>query len=214
MKRYIIALFFLAAIVPASHAGQVGGLVTNVGEGGLSLSTGLSYAEKDVERNGRREEMTTRQLVVKGSYGLLPNLDLNVKLGFADLEVDDFEGRLDALYGVGFKFKMFQDPQNKVNVLLDGEVTQFSSEDSGVDADVLDYHIAFTVSNKAGNITPYGGIKFSETEIDFDSTKFTADNNVGVFGGVDYFVNPNVFFNGEVSIFDQEALYVGVGYKF
>ncbi|HLB05900.1 MAG TPA: hypothetical protein VJL62_04215 [Thermodesulfobacteriota bacterium] len=214
MKRYIIALFFLAAIVPASHAGQVGGLVTNVGEGGLSLSTGLSYAEKDVERNGRREEMTTRQLVVKGSYGLLPNLDLNVKLGFADLEVDDFEGRLDALYGVGFKFKMFQDPQNKVNVLLDGEVTQFSSEDSGVDADVLDYHIAFTVSNKAGNITPYGGIKFSETEIERGSRKDTADNNVGVFGGVDYFVNPNVFFNGEVSIFDQEALYVGVGYKF
>lgn len=214
MKRYILALFFLAAIVPASHAGQVGGLATNVGEGGLSLSTGLSYAEKDVERNGRREEMTTRQLVVKGSYGLLPNLDLNVKLGFADLEVDDFEGRLDALYGVGFKFKMFQDPNNKVNVLLDGEVSQFSSEDSGVDADILDYHIAFTVSNKSGNITPYGGIKFSETEIDFDSTKFTADNNVGVFGGVDYFVNPNVFFTGEVSIFDQEALYVGVGYKF
>jgi len=128
--------------------------------------------------------------------------------------VDDFEGRLDALYGVGFKFKMFQDPQNKVNVLLDGEVTQFSSEDSGVDADVLDYHIAFTVSNKAGNITPYGGIKFSETEIERGSRKDTADNNVGVFGGVDYFVNPNVFFNGEVSIFDQEALYVGVGYKF
>lgn len=214
MKRYILALFFLAAIVPASHAGQVGGLVTNVGEGGLSLSTGLSYAEKDVERNGRKEEMTTRQLVVKGSYGLLPNLDLNVKLGFADLEVDNFEGRLDALYGVGFKFKMFQDPNNKVNVLLDGEVTQFSSEDNGNEADVTDYQVAFIVSNKAGNITPYGGIKISETEIDSDDRKYTADNNVGVFGGVDYFVNPNVFFNGEVSIFDQEALYVGVGYKF
>lgn len=216
MRRFILVLSFLLAAVPAAYSGQVGGLATNVGEGGLSLSTGLMYIDKDIERNGHKEEMTTRQLVVKGSYGLLPSLDLNVKLGFADLEVDDidFEGRLDALYGIGFKLKMFQDPNNKVNVLLDGEVTQFSSEDNGDDADVLDYHLAFIVSNKAGNITPYGGIKFSETEIDFDSTKYTADNNVGIFGGVDYFVNPNVFFNGEVNIFDQDAVYVGVGYKF
>ncbi|MDO8446864.1 MAG: hypothetical protein Q7T53_12350 [Deltaproteobacteria bacterium] len=214
MKRYILAVFFLVALTSAAGAGQVGGLATNVGEGGLSLSTGLLYIDKDVERNGQKEEMTTRQLVVKGSYGLLPNLDLNVKLGFADLEVDPIEGRLDALYGVGFKFKMFQDPNNKVNVLLDGEVTQFSSEDNGDDADVTDYQVAFIVSNKAGNITPYGGIKFSETEIERGSTKYTADNNVGVFGGVDYFVNPNVFFTGEVNIFDQDAVYIGVGYKF
>ncbi len=216
MKRYILALLFLAALTSSAGAGQVGGLATNVGEGGLSLSTGLLYIDKDVKRSGRKDEMTTRQLVVKGSYGLLPNLDLNVKLGFADLELDDtdFEGRLDALYGVGFKFKMFQDPQDKVNVLLDAEVSQFSSEDNGVDADVTDYHVAFIVSNKSGNITPYGGIKFSETEIDFDSTKLTADNNVGVFGGVDYFVNPNVFFTGEINIFDQDGIYVGVGYKF
>jgi len=214
MKRYIFALLFIVSSSAAAGAGQVGGLATNVGEGGLSLSTGLLYVDKDVERSGNKEEMTTRQLVVKGSYGLLPNLDLNVKLGFADLEVGDFEGRLDALYGIGFKLKLFQDPNNKVNVLLDGEVTQFSSEDNGVDADVTDYQVAFIVSNKAGNITPYGGIKISETEIDSDSTKFTADNNVGVFGGVDYFVNPNVFFTGEVNIFDQDAVYIGVGYKF
>jgi len=219
MKRYIISLLFLISLPAAAGAGQVGGLSTNVGEGGLSLSANLSYLSKDMERNGLKDEMTSRQLVLKGSYGLLSNLDINVKLGFADLadlEVDDtdFEGRLDALYGVGFKFKMFQDPDNKVNALIDGEVTRFSSEDKGGNADVLDYQLAFLVSNKAGNIIPYGGLKFSETEIDFDNTKYTADTNVGILAGVDYFVNPNVFFNGEINIFDQDALYLGVGYKF
>lgn len=216
MKRYVFTLLFLISFSAAASASQVGALATNVERGGLSLSTGLVYIEKDIERSGHKEEISTRQLIVKGGYGLLPNLDLNVKLGFADLEADDrhFEGRLDVLYGIGFKLKMFQDPNDKVNVLLDGEVTKFSNEDDGVDADVLDYHVAFTVSNKAGNITPYGGIKFSETEIDFDGRTFTADNNVGVFGGADYFVNPNVFFTGEVNIFDQDAIYVGVGYKF
>jgi hypothetical protein len=216
MRRYALVLFFLLAVVPSAYSGQVGSLSTNVGEGRLSLSAGLSYINKDIERDGREDEMTSRQLVVKGSYGLHPNLDLYVKLGFADLEVDDydFEGRLDALYGVGLRVKIFQDPENKVNVLMDGEVTQFSSDDNDVEADVLDYHLAFIVTNRAGNIIPYGGIRFSETEVDFDRTKYTADKNIGILGGVDYFVNPNVFFNGEVNIFDEEAIYVGVGYKF
>lgn len=218
MKRYLISLLFLISLPVAAGAGQVGGLATNVGEGGFSLSSNLSYINKDMERSGRKDEMATRQLVLKGSYGLLSNLDINVKLGFADLEVDDmdFEGRLDALYGAGFKFMMFQDPDNKVNVLIDGEISKFSSSDDGINADVMDYQLAFIVSNKAGNITPYGGIKFSETEIDFNgnSSKYTADTNVGILAGVDYFVNPNVFFNGEINIFDQDALYLGVGYKF
>lgn len=218
MKRYITSLFFLFLLPAVAGAGQMGGLATNVGEGGLSLSANLSYISKDMERNGQKDEMTTRQLVLKGSYGLLSNLDINVKLGFADLEVDDFdfEGRLDALYGAGFKFTMFQDPDNKVNVLMDGEISKFSSNDDNIDADIMDYQLAFIVSNKTGNITPYGGIKFSETEIDFsgNSRKYTADTNVGILAGVDYFVNPNVFFTGEINIFDQDALYLGAGYKF
>lgn len=216
MKRYIISLFSLILLPAAAGAGQVGGLATSVGEGGLSLSANLSYISKDMERNGQKDEMTTRQLVLKGSYGLLSNLDINVKLGFADLEVDDidFEGRLDTLYGAGFKFTMFQDPDNKVNVLMNGEISKFSSSDNDIDADIMNYQLAFIVSNKAGNITPYGGIKFSETEIDFNGSKYTADSNVGILGGVDYFVNPNVFFTGEINIFDQDALYLGVGYKF
>lgn len=217
MRRFVLAVILLMAVASTAAASQTGGLVTNVGENGLALSIGLSYVNKDMERSGQpKEEISERQLIVKGDYGLLPNLDIYAKLGFADLEVDDidFEGRLDALYGIGAKFKIFQDSNSKINVLLNGEISQFSSKDNGVNANVLDYQMAFTVSNNAGNITPYGGIKFSGTEIDFDDTKYNADKNVGIFAGVEYFVNPNVFFTGEINIFDQDALYLGVGYKF
>lgn len=214
MKRYILALVFVVLSLSAADAGQIGGLAGNVGEAGLSLSGGVSYITKDIEKGDVKKEMTARALVVKGEYGLLPNLDIIVKLGFADLKVESFEGRLDALYGAGLKFKLFKDTADKVNVYIDAEVSKFSSSDSGVRADVRDYQVAFIVSNRAGNVTPYGGVKVSDTEVDDGSTKFTASKQVGIVGGADYFVNPNVFFNGEVNIFDEQAVHVGVGYKF
>lgn len=214
MRKFILVFILLMAAASAAGASQAGGLVTNVGEGGLSFSAGISYITKDIE-NGAKEEMSARQLIVKGSYGLLPNLDLSVKLGFADLAVGSFEGRLDALYGAGLRFKLFSDPEDKVNVFINGEVSKFTSSDGATDAEILDYNGAFIISNRAGNMTPYGGVKVSQTEVDFSgSSKFKADKNLGIVGGVDYFVNPNVFFTGEVNIFDQDALYIGAGYKF
>lgn len=214
MRKFILVFILLMAVASAAGASQAGGLVTNVGEGGLSFSAGISYITKDIE-NGAKKEMSARQLIVKGSYGLLPNLDLSVKLGFADLAVGSFEGRLDALYGAGLRFKLFSDPEDKVNVFINGEVSKFTSSDGATDAEILDYNGAFIISNRAGNMTPYGGVKVSQTEVDFSgSSKFKADKNLGIVGGVDYFVNPNVFFTGEVNIFDQNALYIGAGYKF
>lgn len=216
MRRFILVFILLMAVASTAGASQTGGLVTNVGEKGLSLSAGISYIAKDIEKSGQpKEEISVRQLVVKGSYGLLSNLDINVKLGFADLETDNFKGRLGALYGLGLKFKLFQDPEDKVNVFVNGELSKFTSSESSIDADILDYSGSFIVSNKAGNMTPYGGIKVSQTEVDLNgSSKARADKNLGIVGGVDYFVNPNVFFTGEVNIFDQDALYIGAGYKF
>jgi len=218
MKLYLLALFFVAAIATSAQAGQLGSQATTVGEGGLSFSAGINYAVKDMRNNGPKEEMIARQLVVTGDYGLLPSLDLYIKLGFADMEVAGFRGRLDALYGAGAKFKLFKDPEDKLNVTINGGVTRFNSGDSSTDATVTDYMGALIFSNKTGNMTPYGGIKVCETEVEMksgaSSSKFTADKKVGILAGVDYFVNPNVFFNGEVNLFDQQAIYLGAGFKF
>ena len=220
MKLYVLALFFAAAIATSAQAGQFGSQAATVGEGGLSFSAGINYASKDMKINGAKEELIARELVLTGDYGLLPSLDLYIKLGLADMEVKGFKGRLDALYGVGAKFKLFKDPEDKLNVTINGGITRFNSGDSSADATVTDYMGALIVSNRAGNITPYGGIKVCETEAEVKPTgggspsKYTADKKVGILAGVDYFVNPNVFFNGEVNLFDQQAVYLGAGVKF
>lgn len=214
MKLYIFALFFAAAIVTSAQAGQLGSQAATEGVGGLSLSAGVNYATRDMRNGGTKQEMTTRQIVVTGEYGVLSSLDLYIKLGLADMEVTGFRGRLDALYGIGAKFKLFKDPEDKLNVTLDGVVTRFNSGDSNTDATVTDYIGALIVSNKAGNMTPYGGIKVSETVAEKAGENLTADKKLGVLAGVDYFVNPNVFFTGEANLFDQQAIYVGAGFKF
>mgnify|MGYP001610473978 CR=1 FL=1 len=220
MKLYLLALFIAVSIATSAQAGQLSSQAATVGVGGLSLSAGINYSSKDMKINGTKEEMITRQLVFTGDYGLLPSLDLYVKLGLADMEVKGFRGRLDALYGVGAKFKLFKDPEDKLNVTINGGVTRFNSGDSSKDATVTDYIGALIVSNRAGNITPYGGLKVSETDAEVkptgggSSSKYTADKKLGLLAGVDYFVNPKVFFNGEVNLFDQQAIYVGAGFKF
>lgn len=218
MKLYVLALFFVAAVATSAQAGQLGSQAATVGEGGLSFSAGINYSLKDMRINGTKEEMTTRQLIFTGDYGLLSSLDLFVKLGFADMETKGFRGRLDPLYGAGVKFKLFKDPEDKLNVTIDGGVIRLNSSDSTTTATATDYVGALIVSNKAGNMTPYGGIKACESELELknggSTNKYTADKKVGILAGVDYFVNPNVFFNGEVNLFDQQAIYVGAGFKF
>lgn len=220
MKRYLFVMFFVAALATSGQAGQLGSQASTVGVGGLSASAGINYSSKDMSIGGTKKEMTTRQLVFTGDYGLHSNLDIYVKLGLADMEISGFRGRLDALYGVGAKFKLFKDPEDKLNVTINGGVTRFSSGDSSMDATVTDYVGALVVSNRAGNITPYGGLKVCETEAELkptgggSSSKYSADKKLGLLAGADYFVNPNVFFNGEVNLFDQQAIYVGAGFKF
>jgi|SRR3990172_2603507 len=218
MKLYVLALFFAAAIATSAQAGQFGSQAATVGEGGLSFSAGINYAIKDMI-NGSKVEMTTRQLVFTGDYGLLPSLDLFIKLGQADIEVTGSpRGSLNTLYGAGAKFKLFKDPEDKLNVTIAGGVTRFNSGYGTTDATVTDYMGALVVSNRTGNMTPYGGFKVCDTEVETKtgvvSTKYKADKKVGILAGVDYFVNPNVFFNGEVNLFDQQAIYLGAGFKF
>lgn len=215
MKRYIFALFIATTIATTVQAGQLSSQTATVGEGRLSLSAGINYASKDMKSGDATKEMIARQLVLTGDYGILPSLDLYIKLGLADMEMKEFKGRLDALYGVGAKFKLFKDPEDKLNVSINAGVTRFSSGDSTADATVTDYMGALVVSNKAGNITPYGAIKVCETEVEISGgAKYRADKKIGILAGLDYFVNPNVFFNGEVNLFDQQAIYLGAGFKF
>jgi len=130
-------------------------------------------------------------------------------------DISGFTGALGGLYGGGLKYRFFASPDKKTQVSLDVGFETFSSSESGRTARYVEYGAAVIVSNQAGNFTPFGGIRFSDAEVALDdSPTYEADKHIGVFGGIDYFVNLNVFFTGEIHIFDENSLFLGVGYNF
>ena len=76
--------------------------------------------------------------------------------------------------------------------------------------------VSASAAGKVGFFYPYGGARVSssryEGEHGVDDHK--SKNFIGFLGGADYFVSPNVYFSGEVHLFDEMSLYLTTGYRF
>ncbi len=214
---FLSATFVTLLFLPDTlFAGRLGGLNENIGGQMLSAAAGVEYSTRDVKSKTNKEEVNSRRFVVKTTYGLSNDINIFATLGFADSQdINNYTGALGTLFGGGLKYLVFSNPDSANKVSINANIETFKSRDSGRTATTLEYDVAVIVSNNAGNFTPFGGIKFSDVSIDFGgSTKYEADDNIGLFGGVDYFVNPNVYFTGEVHTFDENSIFLGVGYNF
>ncbi len=227
MARNVLRPRFLATLLVlvagAAQAAHTGGLAVPVGAGGLAVSTTLGYAERDVE-NGRNDEATSRRLLVRAEFGLLANLDLYALFGLTDVEFQhlNFEGDLRESLGAGVRWSVLQLPDPALQFVLDLQGETFRSEDGARTARCQAYHLAayavreIGAAGRVGYFYPYGGLRLSYADYDLNrgASDHSSDDFLGVFGGVDYFVNPNVYFSGEAHLFDETSLYLGVGYRF
>lgn len=224
MKR--LALLVAAAIlVPslAAHGAQTGGLASPVGPGGFATSVTLGYGERDV-RDGRKDEVVTRRVLVRGQVGVIDGIDLYGTVGLGDLDFDraDFSGSLGETVGLGVRLGLLHFPESSLKLVLDLQGEYLRSTDGGQRVRQQAYHAATYVvreigaAGRVGYFFPYGGVRVSYARYDGSGgvRDTEGDDFVGVFGGADYFVNPNVFFSGELHLFDETGLYLGVGYRF
>ena len=215
----IAAALLLAESAPAA---QTGALATTVGPGGFAVSASMGYAERDVE-DGVDAEAANRRLTLRAQFGVVEALDLYVLLGFADVEIDDagFSGTLGENLGLGVRYSMLEFADSDTRLVLDLQGEYISSSDGSDRIRQQTYHVAtylmkeYGAAGRTGYFYPYGGVRVSFARYEGKGLDdFTSKDYVGVFGGADYFVNPNVFFSGEVHVFDETSLYLGVGYRF
>lgn len=216
MKKILISAVLLLAVPAVASAGYMGGLSDTLGGQMLTVTAAIGYETREVEKGSFDDDFTTRSLTVKTTYGYSDKADIYLNLGFADIQdISSFDGALGNLYGVGMKFLLFGGANSDAKISIDFGLETYESRDSGLDYEYLEYYAAATVSKKSGNFTPYGGIKLSDGEVDREGgSDLDTEDSFGIFGGVDYFVNPNVYFLGEVHIFAEESLFLGVGYNF
>ncbi|UCD84565.1 MAG: hypothetical protein JSU92_15060 [Deltaproteobacteria bacterium] len=215
-KGILIAALFSLFLPSFTFAGNIGGLSSSVGGQRLNFGLNIGYLLRDTEDGESRErEISSRQLLLKVNYGILDFLDLYGELGVADLQIEDrdFESTLSTIYGGGVKFSLLPSTSD-FKFLFDAQILAFSGEDGGIEADFLEYQGAAILCFQSNNFATYAGVKVSQVEVDCEPQgKLEAKKPVGIFLGIDYFVNPKVFFAGEMHNFDQDAVYLGVGYK-
>lgn len=223
MKLRSICLAAAVFLSSAGQAAQTGGLASPLGPGGFAGSVALGYGERDV-RNGRDDDVATRRALLRGQFGVVDGLDLYGTVGLGDLRFDraDFRGSLGETFGAGVRLGLLHFPESAFRLVLDLQGEYLRSTDGSKRVRHQVYHVATYLVREVGAARrvsyffPFGGVRVSYARYDGNHGlgKYEGDDFVGVFGGVDYFVNPHVFFSGELHLFDENSLYVGVGYRF
>ncbi len=215
-KRFSLITVMIFALPGLAAAAQIGGLSQNMGAQLLTVSANVGFIDRDVKNGGGKGDFNSRSFIIKTTYGVSDKLDAHFDIGFADVQdLPGFNGSLGTAIGGGVKYLLFEGTANNTRVSIDASILTFESEDSGKgDADYLEYSVAAVISKKSGNLTPFGGFRFSDVDIDSSVGDFKADDKFGLFAGADYFVNPNVYFTGELHVFAENTIYLGAGYNF
>ena len=216
LKKHLAALAVILLIPATAMAGQIGGLADAMGGQLLTTTVYVGLIDRTVKLNSVDENFTSNMLTVRATYGLSDRVDLYATIGKANIQgLGDFDGSLEDIYGGGVKFLLFEGV-NKTRITINADARFLETSEGGVDADYRELSAAVIISKRRGNLTPYGGIKLSDVEIDISGQpgEWEEKKGTGFFAGVDYFVNPNVYFTGEIHVFAENTVYAGVGYNF
>ncbi len=244
----VLGVFFLFPVV--CFAAAIGGTET-VGKGEWSIGLEQEVVfERNMENaslsGGQRVELEidkAYRTMAKISYGLMDNMDMYIKLGTSEFEVDqkvfspdesgEKDSKTDFAYGAGLKWNM---PLKKGCFLgVDAQYlrhrnkytyTNTSTAVYDVQEDKLtlqQWHVASYIGKKMGKFVPYLGVRYSDARLKSEGQstwvapcnwKSEAEDNVGIFVGTDVKLADNWTLNVEGRFIDETAMSVGSSFKF
>ncbi len=208
-------------------------------EGQYRAGLDYTYSEMDLEISGYGESWTedveTNMLFGNFGYGIIDNCEGFVRLGFANVEAEDFDGDNEFAYGFGTKLTFAEQDAVTWGVLF--QIGWFEGEDTvtgfvpgfGIvtaDQEVDAYEIQVSVgpTYDAGNIRIYGGpfLHFVDGDYDVDiagvgsgSFDVEQESEFGAYIGAQMDISTNSPFNIEAQFTgDAWALGFGIGWKF
>lgn len=211
----VMAAALLAVCLAANpaHALSVGAPAGTLEAGKASLSGSMAYSSFDLEG----VDLTTKSFLFKGAFGGSPGVTPYLKVGFADLKVDNtsFEGSLDFALGGGVTLGLIQPASDSgLVVALDTQVLWWDSKDGGQKIDLFHGQVSLTGSMKGGGTDPYAGLAANFVSADGSGLDVKENGKAHLFFGVDYFMDYNFYFNLEAHLFNESTVSLGVGYLF
>ena len=212
-KATAVLVAGILLLLPAlARSEYVGGEGKN--KPGLQVSIEPVFGLTKREMNGGNGSLTSLRFFLRPTfkiynriafYGDIGAADFHQYLGDLDVNAD---GALGLLVGGGTKiFIVNNNPY--INLYIDGQFLTFSSNYDGSGHRFFAYQFSGVLSHKENNWDIYAGPKYAQLQDGSD-----ASEKVGIVIGIDYSVTPMVFFTAEMHNFTDDALYVGVGYRF
>lgn len=213
----VILLFVLVGTIRSAPALPLGALARPMEQGHGSLAASVGYLQRDIERVGVTSELRSRQGLLLGSYAIWDFLSVTGIVGLTDYDTSEsiIETTLNGAYGFGVKGLLIRNMRSQIEIAVDGKFIYQNANDDAIDINLWEYQFALYAVYRAENILPYVALDFSRTDIGLDpGNDIVTQDAFGIVLGLDYFVNPSVFFHGEMHNFNQDAVFLGVGYRF
>jgi hypothetical protein len=212
---------FLLTLLSALPCGatQVGGLAWPVGQGGFTSSLSVGYAEQGV-KDGTNDRASTFRNLLRAEAGLSDEISVYGAFGVSDIDLGDAHYRAGrgGSAGGGLRWGLVRTADRSLQLALSLDAEYLKVGDvSRTNYRAATYVVKqYGASGSIGFFYPYAGFDVSYANYsgrhgvgDFHSRDF-----IGVFAGADYFVSPNIYFSGEIHLFDESSAYGTVGYKF
>ncbi len=238
MKKVLAIAIIGGVAASAALAGPMGPVKPTQGRWGLEFE--VSADQRDMEASGNRankRENDMLNFLGRASYGLTDKVEVSVRLGGADLEIEDkadvnttvtqYDGKSEFAWGVAIGAILYD--AGTWNIGVSGNYLShsghagsgsFTGGSTANDIDYADWNIGGQLQGKYDQFLPYVGIKYSDARTSYNSVAGAAaaddeaDDNFGVYIGAGWDLSPQWSGYFEGRFVDETSFGGGVRYTF
>ncbi|MCJ7719823.1 outer membrane beta-barrel protein [Candidatus Bathyarchaeota archaeon] len=180
---------------------------------------GVEYAYSDVDMELEGEELdgvTSNMIFGNLGYGIMDDWEAFVRLGVANVDVEDFSGDYGLAWGLETKVTFLKQENLNWGALF--QMTWSNSEDEDVEFDFYDMQIAVGPTWKLSEtLSIYGGpfVHLIDGDVSDDNGDLEEDSAFGGYVGAEAALADNTSLFGEVQFTGAGwAIGTGVAWKF
>lgn len=227
MKKVVITILVLMCS-QAFGLTPMGPPKAELKQGQYSFGIDYSFSDIDVEVSGYgaswTEDIETNTLFSNLSYGITDGWEGFLRLGFANVEADDFDGGNEFAYGFGTKLTFAEQDAVSWGALL--QIGWLSSDDSGTvvayghtitgnqEIDVYEIQIALGPTYETDSLKIYGGPFLHLVNGDYDWSGTVTGPMINGSGSFSLDIEEESVFGGYIGISKDLTSNSNIGIEF
>jgi opacity protein-like surface antigen len=216
-KMLLVAVVLMVVALAGSSAlalPPMGPPTAGLKTGQFRVGVEYSYSDVDMKLEGHKIDGVTSNMILSNlGYGIMDEWEAFVRLGVANVDVEDFSGDYGFAWGLGTKVTFLKQENLNWGALF--QMTWTNSDDD-VKFDFYDMQIALGPTWKLNDtLSIYGGPFAHFINGDVDGADLEEDSSFGGYVGVEAALADNTSLFGEFQFTGGAVAFAtGVGWKF